>query len=109
MKPNSDGSYFYNYKHAHSIIPLTIASAEYECLHADVGSNDRVNDCRTYNKCWLFQATDDESVRLPEDDYLANNCKLPYLFLGDVAFAMKKFMMKTYPQQNLAADKSIYN
>ena len=38
-KPNNAGSYYYNYKHTHSIILSAIAGPEYECLYADVGSN----------------------------------------------------------------------
>ena len=70
-------------------------------------SNSRVNGM--LNKCSLLQAIDDRSVKLPEDDYLTNDCKLPYVFLGDDAFALKEFMKKPYPQQNLTADKRIYN
>ena len=47
------------------------------------------------NKCSLLQAIDDGYVKLPEDDYLTNDCKLPYVFLGGDA--------------NLTADKRIYN
>ena len=32
-----------------------------------------------------------------------------YLFLGDDAFALKKFMIKPYPQRKLTTDKNIYN
>ena len=107
VKPNNGGSYFYNYKHTHSIILLAIASPEYECLYADVGSSGKVNDSGIWNKCSLLQAIDDESVKLPEDYYLTNVCKLPYVFLGDDAFALKEFMMKPYRQQNLTDDKRI--
>ena len=48
-------------------------------------------------------------VKLPEDDYLTNDCTLPYVFLGDDGFALKEFMKEPYPQQNLTADKRIYN
>ena len=57
----------------------------------------------------LLQAIDDVSVKLPRDDFLTNDCKLPYVFPGNDAFPLKKFMMKPYPQQNLIADKTIYN
>ena len=67
---------------------------QYECLNADVGSNGRVNDSRMWSKCLLLQAIDDGSVKLPEDDYLINHCKLPHIFLGDDAFALKEFMIK---------------
>ena len=50
------GSYYYNYKHTHSIILLAIAGPEYECLYADIGSNDRVNDSGVWNKSSLLQA-----------------------------------------------------
>ena len=60
-------------------------------------------------KCSLLQVIDHGSIKLPEDDYLTNDCKLPYVFLGADAFALKEFMMKPYPKQNLTADKRIYN
>ena len=50
-------------------------------------------------KCSILQAIDDGSVKLREDDYLKNDCKLPYVFLGDDAFGLKEFNMKPYPKQ----------
>ena len=107
VKPNNDGLYFYHYKHTQLIMFLTIAGPEYECLYADVDSSDRVNDSGIWNECSLLRTIDDGSVKLLEDDYLTNDCKLPYVFLGDDAFALKEFMMKPYPQQSLTADKRI--
>ena len=49
----------------------------------------------------------DGSLKLPEDDYQTNDFKLPFVFLGDNAFALKEFMMKPYPQQSLTADERI--
>ena len=50
------------------------------------------------------------SVKLPKDDALpVNGVVVPYVFVGEDAFALKKFMMKPYPQQNLTADKRVYN
>lgn len=109
VKPDNGGSYYYNYKHTHSIILLAIAGPDYECLYADIGSNGRVNDSGIWNKCSLLQGIEDGSIKLPDDDYLMDECKMPYVFLGDDAFALKNFMMKPYPQQNLSADKRIYN
>ena len=37
QKPKNGGSFYYNYKHTHSIILMAIAGPEYECLYADVG------------------------------------------------------------------------
>ena len=109
-KPSNAGSYYYNYKHTHSKILFVIAGLECECLYADIGSNGRVNDSRVWNKSSLLQATQNGSVKLPKDDTLSvNGVIAPYVFVGDDAFALKKFMMKPYPQQNLTEDKRVYN
>ena len=109
-KPSNAGSYYYNYKHMDSIILLAIAGPEYECLYDDVESKDQVNDSGVLNKTSLLQAIQNGSVKLPKDDALpVNDVIAPYVFVGDDAFALKKFMMKPYPQQNLTADKRAYN
>ena len=48
-------------------------------------------------------------MKLPNDDALPNGVIAPYAFVGDDAFALKKFIMKPYPQQNLTAGKRVYN
>ena len=74
-KPKNGGSYYYNYKHTHSIILLAIAGPEYECLYADVGSNGRVNDSGVWNKSSLLQAIG--SVKLPKDEICLSVVSLP--------------------------------
>ena len=86
---------------------MAIAGPEYECLYADVGSNGRVNDSGVWNKSSLLQAMQNGSVKLPKDDALPNGVIVPYFFVGDDVFALKKFMMKPYPQQSLTADKRV--
>ena len=49
-------------------------------------------------------------MKLPKDNaLLVNGVIAPYVFVGDDAFALKKFMTKLYPQQNLTTDKRVYN
>ena len=78
-------------------------------FYADVGSNGTTNDCRILSKCLLLQVIHDGSLKLPEDDYQTNDFKLPFVFLGVDAFALKEFMKKPYPQQSLTADERICN
>ena len=40
---------------------------------------------------------------------LSNGEDAPYVFLGDDAFALKKYMMKPFPQQGLTQERRIYN
>ena len=88
---------------------MAIAGPEYECLYADVGSNGRVNDSGIWNKTSLLQGVQDGSVNLPNDEKLPNGEITPYVFLGDDAFALKRFMMKPFPQQCLTGESRIYN
>ncbi|XP_046862824.1 protein ANTAGONIST OF LIKE HETEROCHROMATIN PROTEIN 1-like [Xenia sp. Carnegie-2017] len=52
--PASVGSYYYNYKHTHSIVLMAIAGPDYECIYADVRTNGRVSMVES-GKVWTFQ------------------------------------------------------
>ena len=88
---------------------MAIAGPEYECLYVDVGSNGRVNDCGIWNKTSLLQGIQDGSFKLLKDEKLSNGEITHHVFLGDDASALKKFMMKPFPQQGLTREKQIYN
>ena len=109
QKPKNGGSCYYNYKHTHSIISMTIAGPGYKCLCADVGSNGRVSDSGIWNKSPLLQGIQDRSVKLPDDKKLSNSVLPPTFFLGDDAFARKTFMMKPFPLHALTGGRRIYN
>ncbi|XP_057294737.1 uncharacterized protein LOC130623285 [Hydractinia symbiolongicarpus] len=71
-KPANYGSYYYNYKHNHSIILLAIAGPEYECLYADIGSNGRVSDSGVWSHSSLLQSIKDGSLNLTENKRIYN-------------------------------------
>ena len=98
QKAKNGGSFYYYYKHT-----LT------ECLYADVGSTGRVIDSGIWNKTSLLQGIQDGSVKLPNDEKLPDGEITPYVFLGDDAFALKRFMIKPFPQQGLTGERRIYN
>lgn len=88
---------------------MAIDGPSYECLWADVGCNGRNNDGGVWNKSTLQKGIEDGTIKLPERAALLGNDDLmPYVFLGDDAFALKTYMMKPYPQSNLTIDKRIY-
>ena len=108
--PANAGSYFYNYKHTNSIVLLAIAGPDYECLYADIGTNGRISDGGVWNKCGMAKAIESNQITLPPPEQLSSGTEsLPYVFVGDDAFALKTFMMKPYPQQNLSVEKRVYN
>ena len=103
QKPKNGGSFYYNYKHTHSMILMAIAGPEHEYLYADVGSNEVINDFGIWNKSSLLQEIQDGSVKLPDGEKLSNGEITPYVFLGDDAFTLKSFKM--IPQQDFIGER----
>ena len=69
---------------------MAIAGPDYECSYADVGTNGRIPDGGVWRKCGLTKAIDDGTICLPEPYFLPNgNQRLPYVFVGDDAVALK--------------------
>ena len=89
---------------------MAVAGPDYECVYADVGTNGRVSDGVVWNNCGLIMAIEVGTVILPPPKCLPFGVqKLPYVFVGDDAFALNKHMMKPYPQHDLTEDKRVYN
>ena len=108
--PPNAGSHYYNYKHTHSIILLAIAGPDYECLYADIGTNGRISDGGVWNKSSLSRGIETGEISLPKSKRLPYGAvEVPYVFLGDNAFALKTYLMKPYSQSGLTDDKRIYN
>ena len=108
--PANADSYYYNYKHTNSIVLMAVAGPDYECIYADVGTNGRISDGGVWNKCSLSQGIQDGTVSLPPPKCLPHGVtEVPYVFVGDDAFALKKKMMKPYAQNGLTVEKRVYN
>ena len=108
--PAGAGSHFFNYKHSHSVVLMAVAGPNYECLYADVGTNGRISDGGVWNKCSFLQPIEENEVGIPQAKPLPYGINpLPYVFVGDDAFALRTFLMKPYPQQGLTLDKRVYN
>ena len=108
--PANAGSYYYNYKNTHFIVLMAVAGPGYECLYADVDTNGRISDGGVFNKCGLAKSIDDGTISLPPPKCLPFGViPIPFVFLGDDAFALKPNIMKPYPQKGLTEDKRIYN
>ena len=89
---------------------LAIASPNYECIYADVGSNGRMNDSGVWNSSDLRRKIEDDDLSIPSPTPLPYGCiRTPYVFVGDDAFALKSYIMKPYPQKDLTNEKRIYN
>lgn len=70
----------------------------------------KVNDGGVWNKCGLAKALEEGKMNLPLPCcLLGGNEQVPYFLIGDDAFALKPYLMKSYAQQGLDAEKRVYN
>ncbi|KAJ8913965.1 hypothetical protein NQ315_008956 [Exocentrus adspersus] len=106
IPPPVSGSYYINYKHFHSIVLMGIANSNYEFILFDVGTNGRVSDCCVINNTSFYKALVAGKLLLPPINNLND---LPYVFIGDEAFALRKDFLKPYSEKELNTDRSNYN
>ena len=89
---------------------MAIAGPDYECIYADIGSNGRMNDSGVWNSSDLRRKIEDNCLNIPAPTPLPlGYIRIPYVFVGDDAFALKFYIMKPYPQTNLTPEKHVYN
>ena len=61
----NSGSYYYNYKHSHSVVHLAAAGPNYQCLYADIGTNGRTADGGIWKKTSLLKSIEKEELGVP--------------------------------------------
>ena len=90
--PKNAGSLYYNCKGFHSIVLLALVNADYKFIWADIGAkvfSDSELKEAIENGTIGFQVTDP----FPHDDN-----DTPYFIIGDDAFALRRWMMKSFGQ-----------
>ena len=105
--PSRSGSAFFNYKKTFSIVLMAVCDSKYRFIMVDIGDTGRQSDGSVYANSFLQLNT----LKLPTDGNMpiGSQRNLPYVFIGDDAFALKTNMMKPYPFQNLPLDEKIFN
>lgn len=109
--PFNTGSEYYNYKKTFSIVLLALVDSNYCFMFADIGCQGRISDGGVLKNSILWNKMENNLLRLPAPNPLTNgNIDLPYVFLGDGAFALHKTLMKPYPGEQLVDTKErIFN
>lgn len=89
---------------------MAAVNANYEFIYVDVGTNGRVSDAGVWANSTLCRVLERGSAGLPDDAHLPGSQKiLPYVFVGDDAFPLKRYFMKPYPFKNQDDDQRIFS
>ena len=98
--PKLSGSAFFNYKGTFSKVLLAVADADYCFIFVDVGANGSECDGSIFAHSTLGSELEQGMLDLPpppEDG-------LSYVFVGDEAFPLKKYLMRPFPGRSMTSD-----
>lgn len=111
VPPRGAGSHFFNYKGFHSIVLMAIVDADYQFIYVDVGINGRVSDRGVLKKTEFYKRLNEGALNIPPPEKTTQDSDpLPFVYIGDEAFALRPDFLKPYPQRKLSDhDKRIYN
>lgn len=111
QSPLHSGTEYFNYKGHFSIVLLALVDSNYCFLFADVGSQGRISDGGVFNQSILYQKLSSNSMNLPRPIPLPNSdIVMPYVFLGDGAFALSTHLMKQFPGHHaLGSPERVFN
>jgi hypothetical protein len=111
VKPKHSGSLYYNYKHYCSIQLLAICDANYCFTYVEIGDFGKNNDASIYNNSRFNKKLQAGTLNIPEPAYLPgkNDCKMPFVLVGDEAFALSNAMMRPYGGKDLPQNKTVFN
>ena len=108
--PARSGSSYFRCKKTQSVVLMAVSDAKYCFILVDIGDGGRQSDGSVYNNSQLGFAIENNLLKIPEDSKIVNNCDkiLPYVFVADDAFGLKRHMMKPYAFKNLSIDKLVF-
>ena len=108
VPPPGDGSYFFNYKGYNSQVFIGIADSSYEFIYFSFGTNGRVSDGGVLEYTGFYDKLQNECLKTPESSDEKGR-KLPYVFIGDEAFSLRKDFLKPYNVKQLTRERKIFN
>lgn len=111
-KPPGSGSASFNYKKYFSFILMATCDARYRFTWIDVGNYGSLNDSSVFGATGFGQELESGRYPLPDPKLLLGTEEiLPYFFIGDEAFKLRKYLMRPYTKcqaENLAKDHFNY-
>lgn len=95
--PINSGSTFYNYKSFFSIVLMALVDANYNFIFVDIGAQGGISDGGVFRNCQLHKDLKSTKLNFPMPTCLpGTTTEVPFVLLGDQAFALTDNTMKPY-------------
>jgi hypothetical protein len=111
--PTRSGSLFYNYKHFFSILLLALVDANYCFITVDVGAIGKSSDSNVFKKSNIGRKLESNQLGIPGSSKPLPNDEngkcMPFVIVGDEAFALSEHVLRPYPNSNISVQQRIYN
>uniref|UniRef100_A0A8C5N0E5 DDE Tnp4 domain-containing protein n=1 Tax=Leptobrachium leishanense TaxID=445787 RepID=A0A8C5N0E5_9ANUR len=109
IKPKGSGSRFFNYKKYFSFVLFAVSDANYCFTYLDIGSYGSSSDAAVFAHSEFGQMLNPE-LDLPANTTLPGTADpMPFVFVGDEAFALAEHLMRPYSNRGLSVEKRVFN
>ena len=89
---------------------LTLVDADYKFRWIDVGPNGSASDAQAFNSGHFKEVIESGDINFPASQPLPSDDKdMSYFIVGDDAFALRTWMMKSFSKKNLSREELIFN
>jgi len=103
--PANIDSVYFNCKIASSVILLALVDGNYNFIMIDVGSFGGSSDSGIFSHSALGKRMANGSLNIQPDSRLTGtNIEMPFVVVGDEAFPLKTYLMRTYPGHRLSGN-----
>jgi hypothetical protein len=102
IAPPHSGAEYRNYKDFFSIVLFAVVDADYNFIYVDVGCKGRISDGGVFKHTNLYRELENKTLNIPPPKILQipYNVKVPYCIVGDNAFALNEYTMKSFAGNN---------
>lgn len=88
---------------------MGLVNSNSEFLMVDVGANGRISDGGVFKNTKFFKKMEKGEINLPEPQPVLGETPIPYVFVGDDAFALHPNIMKPYSHNGLSSKQIFFN
>uniref|UniRef100_A0AAG5DW63 DDE Tnp4 domain-containing protein n=1 Tax=Anopheles atroparvus TaxID=41427 RepID=A0AAG5DW63_ANOAO len=89
---------------------MAVVDSNYKFIMFDVGGHGSISDGGCLQSTTFYKKLTDGRLQLPPEENIENtNTVLPYVFVGDEAFGLRKEFLKPYNRRQLNYSAKIFN